>query len=65
MPVPTQIDPKLSVNEVMRRWPLSVGTFNAFGIDTCCGAAASLEAAAARAGVALDDVLLAIAASVT
>ena len=58
------IDPALSVNETLRRWPPAVAPLAAFGIDTCCGGAASLETAARDAGVPLDDLLAAIAAAV-
>lgn len=47
------IDPDLSVNEVIRRWPAAIGPLNEFGIDTCCGGAASLRDAATDAGVPL------------
>lgn len=52
-----RIDPSLSVNETLRRWPAAVMALNAFGVDTCCGGAASLAQAAADADVPLDDLL--------
>ena len=55
------IDPRLSVNDVLRRWPAAIAPLNALGIDTCCGGAASLEAAAADAGVPLAELLAAVA----
>ena len=54
------LDPSLTVNEVLRRWPAAVTALNAFGIDTCCGGAAPLEAAAGEAGVALGEIVAAI-----
>ena len=33
-PVAPLVDPALSVNETLRRWPAAVGPMNAFGIDT-------------------------------
>lgn len=54
------VDPALSVNEILRRWPAAIPALNAAGIDTCCGGAASLEAAAHDAGVALDPLVAAI-----
>jgi regulator of cell morphogenesis and NO signaling len=54
--VPT-IDPGLSVNEVLRRWPGAVTALNAYGVDTCCGGAASLSEAAGQAGVSVDDLI--------
>lgn len=46
-----QLDCRLSVNEVIARHPSTTGTFNAHGVDTCCGGAASVEDAARAAGV--------------
>ena len=40
----------LSVNETIRRWPAAVELFNRFGIDACCGGAASVSQAAERDG---------------
>jgi len=47
----------LSVNEVIRRYPASVEVFNRYGIDACCGGAASVPDAAARDGVDVDVLL--------
>jgi regulator of cell morphogenesis and NO signaling len=44
------IDAELTVNEAIRRFPATVAVFNDFGIDACCGGAASLARAAARDG---------------
>ena len=54
------IDARLSVNEVLRRRPRAVRVLNAFGIDTCCGGAASLDEAAREVGVPVDDLVLAV-----
>lgn len=54
------IDQELSVNEVMKRYPVTMGIFNRFGIDTCCGGNASVTEAARRDGVDLDSLLEAI-----
>ena len=40
----------MSVNDVIRHFPDTVAVFNAFGIDACCGGAASVEEAARRDG---------------
>jgi iron-sulfur cluster repair protein YtfE (RIC family) len=57
-PIPlADLDPSLSVNEILRRWPASIGPLNAFGIDCCCGGDASLRDAAADADVSLEDLL--------
>jgi iron-sulfur cluster repair protein YtfE (RIC family) len=55
------LDPSLSVNEVLARWPAAVAPLNALGVDCCCGGGASLREAAASAGVSLDDLLDALA----
>jgi regulator of cell morphogenesis and NO signaling len=40
----------LSVNELISRYPAAVELFNRYGIDACCGGAASVREAAARDG---------------
>ena len=54
------IEAGMTVNDVLQRFPETVSVFNSFGIDACCGGAASLEEAAHRDGadlVALLDAL--------
>jgi regulator of cell morphogenesis and NO signaling len=58
-----EIDPALSVDTILRRWPSSAGPLNSFGIDTCCGGALSLATAAAAAGAPLAELLAAVAAA--
>lgn len=48
------------VNDVIARHPETVAVFNRFGIDACCGGAASLVEAAARDGANLDLLLAAL-----
>jgi iron-sulfur cluster repair protein YtfE (RIC family) len=50
----------MTVNDVMRWYPQTLSVFDAFGIDACCGGAASLDEAARRDGVALDALLAAL-----
>ena len=59
-PVRPALDPSLTVNEVLRRWPAAVAALNAFGIDTCCGGGAPLGEAADEAGVPLGEIVAAI-----
>ena len=41
-----RLDPALSVNDTLLRHPETMAVFNAFGVDACCGGAASLTEAA-------------------
>jgi iron-sulfur cluster repair protein YtfE (RIC family) len=47
----------MSVNEVIRMHPQTVAVFNRYGIDACCGGAASVRIAAERDGADADQVL--------
>ena len=49
-----------TVNDVLRMYPETVSVFNAFGIDACCGGAASLHEAARRDGVSLAELVAAL-----
>ena len=60
LPTNAPLDPTLSVNEVLRRWPAAVASLNALGIDSCCGGASSLREAADEAGIPLAELLGAI-----
>ena len=51
------IDPDWSVNATIQRFPSTVAVFNEYGVDACCGGAATLREAALEAGVALDQLL--------
>ena len=52
-----------SVNETLLRHPNTVAVFNAFGVDACCGGAASLARAAIEVDVPLDELLDALNAA--
>lgn len=58
---PGILDPGLTVEAVMTRHPETVPVFNALGIDTCCGAGASLRDAAAEANLPMCEMLRALA----
>jgi Regulator of cell morphogenesis and NO signaling len=45
----------LSVNDTIREFPAALATLNEFGIDSCCGGAASLAEAARSSGVELGS----------
>ncbi len=53
---------KTPVNEVLCRYPKAVELFARLGLDTCCGGAEPLEAAARQAGRKPEEVLAALAA---
>ena len=48
-----RIDPDWTVNDTLRIFPATVAVFDRFGIDACCGGAASIAAAARRDGADL------------
>jgi len=50
----------MSIDELLALHPVTARVFDAFGIDTCCGGAATLDQAAEQAGVPCDDVRHAI-----
>ena len=52
-----RIGPELSVDEVIARWPRTIGVMNDLGLDTCCGGYMSLRRAARTARVALPILL--------
>lgn len=58
---PHAVDPELTINEALVRWPDAVRALGALGIDTCCGGSSSLRDAAHDAGVPLATLLAAIA----
>ena len=66
MPTATsQIDPTLSVNEFVRRYPAALPVLSTLGIDSCCGGAKTLSDAAATAGITVDALLASVTASTT
>lgn len=51
------LSPEISVNEAIRLAPASIEVFNRYGIDACCGGAASIRAAALRDGAPLEALM--------
>lgn len=49
-----------TVNEIIRLHPATVDVFNDFGIDACCGGAATLRDAATRDGADAETLLNAL-----
>ena len=54
------LDPAVTVNEILLKYPSAVSVFNELGIDACCGGDASLDEAARRDGVSLAKLLAAL-----
>ncbi len=52
-----RISKDMSVNQIIRLYPASIGVFNKFNIDSCCGGSETLERAAKNAGVNVEEVL--------
>lgn len=55
-----QIDPTMTVKEIAARHPETVPVFHRYGMDTCCGGGVSVEEAAARDNLDLNEVLAAL-----
>ncbi len=55
-----QITKDMTVNQVLKLYPKSVGVFNKFNIDACCGGNRSLEQAAKEDKAALEELLSAL-----
>ena len=58
-----RIDPRWTVNELLRREPSSAPVLNAFGVDTCCGGGDTIDVAAAAAGTTGTALIAAIVAT--
>jgi len=48
---------KMSINQIIRRYPSTIGIFNKFNIDSCCGGSETLEKAVKNAGADIDKVI--------
>ncbi|HEX6912114.1 MAG TPA: DUF542 domain-containing protein [Longimicrobium sp.] len=51
------ISPGQTVNETVQRAPWTLPVLKSFGIDTCCGGAATLAEASGRHGIELPVLL--------
>ncbi len=54
------ITSEMSLNEVIRKYPSTIGVFNRFNVDSCCGGARSLEMVAREDKVDLQDLINAL-----
>jgi regulator of cell morphogenesis and NO signaling len=55
-----EIDPSLTINEIVARHPETIPVFNRFGLDTCCGGGVRVDEAAQRDGVDLETLRAAL-----
>lgn len=51
---------EMTVNQVLKLYPKSVGVFSKFNIDACCGGNRSIEQAAKEDKVVLEDLMTAL-----
>lgn len=50
----------LTVNDCIKLYPKTIGVFTGFKIDSCCGGAVSIAAAATRDGADIDELMAAL-----
>ena len=53
----TALDPNLTINEIVARFPETIPVFNHFGLDTCCGGGVRVDEAAHREGIDAAELL--------
>jgi uncharacterized protein involved in response to NO len=58
----TGVDPRMTVAEILKRWPEARPVLAGYGLDACCGGSHPLEFACRAHKVSLDEVVKAIAA---
>jgi len=63
MAVETKITADMTINDVIKKYPATIGVFNKFRLDSCCGGAQTLEKSAAEAGVSIEELLANLNAS--
>ena len=54
------INKEMTVNQVLKLYPKSVGVFSKFNIDSCCGGNRSLDQAAREDKAVLEDMMKAL-----
>jgi regulator of cell morphogenesis and NO signaling len=54
----------MTINEVVQKYSASMKVFNQHNVDSCCGGAQSIKAAAALSGTNLDKLLADLNAAV-
>lgn len=51
------IHKEMTVNQVIRLYPIVISVFNKFNIDSCCGGSDTLEAAAKKGNIDIEELL--------
>lgn len=57
------ITPDMVINEVIKQHPWTLPVFHRYGVDSCCGGAHTLTAAAQENNLNLDDLMAELAAA--
>jgi len=55
-----KITPDMSINDIIRKYPNTMGVFNRFNLDSCCGGARSLKVVAEEDKVDLQELIKAL-----
>lgn len=55
-----EIAKEMSINQVISKYPKTVGVFNMYNIDSCCGGYESLENAAKNKGIDITKLIEAL-----
>jgi len=61
----SRIDPTLTINEILLRYPRTIAVINAYGIDSCCGGGVPLETVARTNDLDLDAITTALDAAIS
>ncbi|OGQ62688.1 MAG: hypothetical protein A2V21_308435 [Deltaproteobacteria bacterium GWC2_55_46] len=56
----SKVNKYMVVNDCIKLFPKTIGIFTQFRIDSCCGGAVSIEAAARRDGAPLEELMTAL-----
>lgn len=54
------ITAEMTLNEVIRKYPSTMGVFNRFNVDSCCGGARTIRAMAAEDKVDVGEFIKAL-----
>jgi len=48
------------INDVIKKYPKTLKIFKEFNVDSCCGGGAAIEQTAARDGIDIEKLLIAL-----